>query len=141
MDEIQFKRNYSAAIGPAAQMPEANRTARKTDKSPETGAFAQMLRKTMEADSARQADSARITFSKHAVQRMDARRIEVSPQLMAKMDDAVGKAESKGVKEALILNGGTAFIVNIPSRTVVTTMNGGEMKDSIFTNIDGAVIL
>ena len=143
MDDIQFKKNYSALIDPAyaAQAANASHAAQKAAGSGEKGVFAQMLRQTMEKSSARQTASAQITFSKHAIQRMGARQIEVSPQLMAKMDDAVGKAESKGVKEALILNGGTAFIVNIPSRTVVTTMNGGEMKDSVFTNIDGAVIL
>ena len=136
MDDIQFKKNYSAFIDPAyaAQLANTDRTARKTGDGAEKGAFARILQQSIEES------NAQITFSKHAIQRMDARQIEVSPQLMTKMDDAVGKAESKGVKEALILNGGTAFIVNIPSRTVVTTMNGGEMKDNIFTNIDGAVI-
>lgn len=80
-------------------------------------------------------------FSKHALQRMDTRQIEVSPQLMSQMSDAVEKARSKGVRDALILGGNTAFIVNVPSSTVVTTMSGGEMKENIFTNIDGAVIL
>lgn len=137
MDDIQFKKNYSAFINPtyATQLANTDHTAQKTGEGAEKGTFARMLQQSIEAS------NAQITFSKHAIQRMDARQIEVSPQLMTKMDDAVGKAESKGVKEALILNGGTAFIVNIPSRTVVTTMNGGEMKDSIFTNIDGAVIL
>lgn len=137
MDEIQFKHSYSALIGPAytAQVADADHAAQKTSCSGKNGSFAQMLQQSMEQS------STQITFSKHAIRRMDARQIEVSPQLMEKMDDAVGKAESKGVKEALILNGGTAFIVNVPSRTVVTTMNGGEMKENIFTNIDGAVIL
>ena len=137
MDDIQFRKNYSALIDPAyAPKPVGtDRAVQKAGGSGEESSFAQMLRKTVEES------SAQITFSKHAVQRMDARQIEVSPQLMAKMGDAVEKAESKGVREALILNGATAFIVNVPSRTVVTTMNGGEMKDNIFTNIDGAVIL
>lgn len=136
MDEIQFKKNYSAFIDPAYAVQYSHGTAQKTQKSGSTeGTFAQVLKKSV------QESNSQLTFSKHAIQRIDTRQIEVSPQLMAKMNDAVEKAQSKGVKEALILNGGTAFIVNVPSKTVITTMNGGEMKENVFTNIDGAVIL
>ncbi|MBE5851669.1 MAG: flagellar protein, partial [Lachnospiraceae bacterium] len=34
-----------------------------------------------------------------------------------------------------------AFIVNVPSNTVVTAMEQSETQDNIFTNIDGAVII
>jgi flagellar operon protein len=135
MDDIQFKKNYSTYVDPAyaTQLSQTKSVAQKTSGSENT--FAQILRENI------QKSDTQLTFSKHAVQRMDTRQIEVSPQLMAKMDDAVEKAGSKGVKEALILNGGTAFIVNVPSKTVVTTMSDEEMKENIFTNIDGAVIL
>lgn len=136
MDEIQFKQNYSAFISPVypqrsvGNKPEA---AGKTGE-PEVS-FSRMLQ-----DSIRKTNAG-ITFSKHAIRRLDDRHIEVSPQLMQKMDSAVDKAGDKGVTEALLLNGSTAFIVNVPNRTVVTTMDGGEMKENVFTNIDGAVIL
>lgn len=110
-------------------------TAQAAKKAENASSFAGMLKNTV------QKSSADLTFSKHAIERLDARQIEVSPQLMEKMSSAVDKAGSKGVTEALIMNGNTAFIVNVPNRTVVTSMNGGEMKENIFTNIDGAVIL
>lgn len=131
MQDIQFRKNYSALVGPSAlqaQQPKPAGTGGKSNTS-----FSQVLETTLQ--------NSGLTFSKHALQRMDARQITVSPQLVTQMSDAVEKARSKGVREALILNGGTAFIVNVPSSTVVTTMNGGEMKENIFTNIDGAVIL
>lgn len=131
MNNIQFRTDYSTLISPSGTQ-QTPQTAKKTGgDSP----FGKMLRQA-EANS-----GADLTFSKHAMQRLDARQIQVSPQLVEKMSDAVDKAESKGVTEALILNGSTAFIVNVPNRTVVTTMNGGEMTQNIFTNIDGAVIL
>ena len=34
-----------------------------------------------------------------------------------------------------------AFIVSIKNRTVITAMDGASMKENVFTNIDGAVIL
>jgi hypothetical protein len=40
-----------------------------------------------------------------------------------------------------MLLGGTALIVNIPNRTVVTALDGASMKDNVFTQIDSAVII
>lgn len=135
MNDIQFKQNYSAMISPA-YTPQANPKAAQTaGKAGSSHSFAEMLQDAV------QKSSADLTFSKHAIERLGARQIEVSPQLVEKMSDAVDKAGNKGITEALLLNGDTAFIVNVPNRTVVTSMNGGEMKENIFTNIDGAVIL
>jgi hypothetical protein len=33
------------------------------------------------------------------------------------------------------------MIVNVPSRTVVTAMDGSQMKSNVFTQIDSAIIL
>lgn len=82
-----------------------------------------------------------VTFSKHAQQRVSDRHIDVSNQTMARLNDAVSKAKSKGVKDALILSGDTMFIVNTASNTVVTALRGSEMKENVFTNIDGTVII
>ena len=32
-----------------------------------------------------------------------------------------------------------ALVVNVPNRTVITAVKQSELKDNIFTNIDGAV--
>lgn len=47
--------------------------------------------------------------------------------------------QKKG-KDSLILLKNIAFIVNIPNRTVVTAMDGSNSKESVFTNIDSAVV-
>ncbi|WP_411676485.1 TIGR02530 family flagellar biosynthesis protein [Caproicibacter sp.] len=133
MNDIQFRKNYSAWIGPTYPVqPEIqNPKTRQTDSAGK-GSFSEILQTVRQGG---------LTFSKHALQRMDERQIEVSPELMARMSGAAEKAKTKGVRDALMMSGDTAFIVNIPSSTVVTMMNGGEMKENIFTNIDGAVIL
>lgn len=130
MQNIQFQKNYSALINPSALPLQQPRTEKAGGGKT---SFSQVLQNTLQKGD--------LTFSKHALQRMSARQIEVSPHLVSRMNSAVEKARSKGVREALILNGETAFIVNVPNSTVVTTMNGGEMKENVFTNIDGAVIL
>lgn len=135
MNSIQFRQNYSALVSPACTPQTKTGTARAEQKTGQSSAFAGMLQEAV------QKTGTGLTFSKHAMERLGARSIEVSPQLVEKMSAAVDKAGSKGVTEALLLNGDTAFIVNVPNRTVVTSMNGGDMKENIFTNIDGAVIL
>ena len=82
-----------------------------------------------------------LTFSKHALQRLSQRNIDIAPELVAKIGDASKKAYDKNIKNALILTDGAAFIVNTQSNIVVTTMNNSEMRDNIITNIDGTVIL
>ncbi|NLU10275.1 MAG: flagellar protein, partial [Tepidanaerobacter acetatoxydans] len=57
------------------------------------------------------------------------------------INNAVDKAEQKGVRESLILMNDMAFVVSIKNRTVITAMNGDSVKENVFTNIDGAVIL
>ena len=82
-----------------------------------------------------------IKFSKHAVERMQIRDINLSNNEISKIEDAINKASTKGVKEALILMDDKAFIANIKSKTIVTTVNREQLKNNIFTNIDGAIII
>jgi flagellar operon protein len=56
------------------------------------------------------------------------------------LEAGVEMAEKKGIKESLVVVDSLAFIVNVPSRTVVTAMDQNESENNVFTNIDGAVI-
>lgn len=80
-----------------------------------------------------------IKFSKHAEQRLQSRNIHLSDQQKAKINQAVSRAEEKGVKDSLVLLDNLAFVVNVRSRTVITAVNSNELKENVFTNIDGAV--
>ena len=59
----------------------------------------------------------------------------------ARLEDGVEQAHAKGIKDSLVLVDSLAFIVNVPSKTVVTAMDQTETQSNIFTNIDGAVIM
>ncbi|HEX2985414.1 MAG TPA: TIGR02530 family flagellar biosynthesis protein [Caproiciproducens sp.] len=133
MEDIQFKKNYSALVNPNYSVASADRQPPKTGTAAGSE-FGRIFQQTLQ-------NTPQLTFSKHALQRLDSRQIQVSPQLLSKISSAVEKAGSKGIRDALILNGQTAFIVNIPSKTVVTTMSGQEMAENVFTNIDGAVLI
>jgi len=82
-----------------------------------------------------------ILFSKHALERMDKRNIQLTTEEMNKLEMAFDKAEDKGVKDVLILMGDKAFIASIKNKTVITTLCKDQLTDNVFTNIDGAVII
>jgi flagellar operon protein len=87
-----------------------------------------------------QEKSQALKFSSHAMTRMKSRNIGITPQMIDKLDKAVSGAQKKGARDTLVLLSDLAFIVNIPNKTVVTAMEGRNMKDHIVTNIDSTVI-
>ena len=82
-----------------------------------------------------------LKFSKHASNRLSMRNIELSDEQVNRLQDGMQKANAKGIKDSLMIMDKLAFIVNVPSSTVVTAMDQNETSDNIFTNIDGAVII
>ncbi|HED06991.1 MAG TPA: flagellar protein [Ignavibacteria bacterium] len=81
----------------------------------------------------------KVKFSNHALKRLETRQIQLSDNEVNKIQEAVQKAELKGSKDSLVMMNSTAFIVNIPNRTVVTALPVGESNENIFTNIDSVV--
>jgi len=96
------------------------------------GGFSQILQQEINGNT-------EIKFSKHAESRLQARNIQLTQAQKDKMSQAVNKADEKGVKDSLVLMDNIAFVVNVKNRTVVTAVNSNELKDNVFTNIDGAV--
>lgn len=86
-------------------------------------------------------ESSILKFSKHASQRLQSRNIELSNEQKERLETGAEKAEAKGMKESLVIVDSYSFIVNVPSKTVVTAMEQSESEENIYTNIDGAVIM
>ena len=82
-----------------------------------------------------------LKFSNHAELRLQQRGITFDAKRLAELENAVAKADAKGAKESLILFKDVALIVNVKNRTVVTAMDGNQMKDNVFTQIDSAVVI
>lgn len=82
-----------------------------------------------------------IHFSKHAINRVIQRNIDISDESMERLNEGVRLASEKGLEDALILVDQTAFIVNAKNNTVITTVNGSDLKGNVFSNIDGTVII
>ena len=81
-----------------------------------------------------------LQFSKHALERVQRRGIELGPSTISRLSEGVGRAASKGSRDSLVLVDGTAFVVSVGNRTVITAVGSQQMKDNVFTNIDSAVI-
>jgi len=89
----------------------------------------------------RKIEEKELKISQHAQMRMNMRNIRLTQEQRQILNNAVEKASQKGVKESLILMQDLAFVVSIKNRTVITAMDGDSIKENVFTNIDGAVIL
>lgn len=81
-----------------------------------------------------------VTFSAHAMDRLQQRGIDLAPDQIGRLGDAVARAESKGAQDSLVLLDNMAFIVSVENSTVVTAMSGDALRETVFTNIDSAVI-
>ena len=82
-----------------------------------------------------------VAFSKHAISRAQERGIEVTPDLMDQLAGSVIRAQAKGATNILAMDADKAFIINVPNAKVITAITQEEMRENIFTNIDGAVFL
>jgi len=95
----------------------------------EGSTFAEVLTKTQP-----------LSFTKHAQNRLENRQIKLSDEGLARLAEAVDKAEKRGGQESLILMDDIAFIVNVKSRMVITAMDATKRGEGVFTQIDSVVL-
>jgi flagellar operon protein len=119
-------------VSAPAQVAVRTQPVRPSVQTPQGPAFADVLRDT--------AGTKPVTFSKHAVQRLERRSLSVDQTVMQRLQDGVDRAAGKGARDAVVLVDDTAFVVSVSNRTVVTAVGRDQMKDHVFTNIDSAVI-
>ena len=82
-----------------------------------------------------------LKFSAHAIQRLQSRNIQLSPDDVNRMNQMADKAAAKGAKQSLFMMGDTAMVVSIKNRVVITAVDQDSMKDNVFTNIDSAAVI
>jgi len=82
-----------------------------------------------------------LEFSKHLMERINRRRLQIGPEETQKLNQAIEKAEAKGLKDSLVLLNDLAFIVSVQNRRVITAMDKSRMNEGVFTNIDSAIII
>ena len=85
--------------------------------------------------------TSQVAFSKHAVNRVIERKLDLSEDNIARLNEGVRLAGEKKLEDPLILVDKTAFLVNIKHNKVITTVDIEELMGNVFTNIDGTVII
>ena len=108
------------------------------EKSPRSGkvitpGFEQVLDKEV-------ARNQEVHFSNHAVDRLRSRNIQLTTMEVKNLNGAVQRVAEKGGRDSLVLMNNIAFVVNVPSRTVVTAIDNENLRQNVFTQIDSAVI-
>ena len=77
-------------------------------------------------------------FSKHAIERMEQRGIEMSPEQLSRISSAIGQAKDKGSKDSVVVVDNLAMVVSVNNSTVVTCLDA---KGAILTKIDSVVFI
>lgn len=127
-DNGEFGRLYNDALSP------------KSPTSPK-GAEGQPVGLSTDLSTHLSQVKAPLKFSAHASQRLQERKISLDQTTMTKVNDAIDKAEAKGIEDTLVLTKDAALIVNVKNRTVITAMDRNALVGNVFTNIDGAVVV
>jgi flagellar operon protein len=82
-----------------------------------------------------------VKFSNHALQRVERRGIDLdADNTLPRLEAGVSRAASKGARDSVVFVDGTAFVVSVRNRTVITAVDSEHMREHVFTNIDSAVI-
>ncbi|MGE5329248.1 MAG: TIGR02530 family flagellar biosynthesis protein [Deltaproteobacteria bacterium] len=126
--------NNRPVIIPSKPVNQTTSVQQKSNTSTGKIGFGEILKNKIEQNSD-------VKVSKHAELRMNARNIKISEAQMERIKSGVDKAQEKGVKDSLMLVDNIALVVNVKNRTIVTAANTQELKENVFTNIDGAVIV
>ena len=121
---------------PAGKPPQKQDSARKAESASFRGIFQQEIGRGQD-----------IFFSAHARDRLTSRDIQLSPEALGKLTEAIDRAADKGARDALVLMPGAsrredlALVVSVTNRTVITAMDGENIRENIFTNIDSALVV
>jgi flagellar operon protein len=110
----------------------SNRKADVTRETKPQASFQQLLHEKLSTQ--------KLSFTKHARERLSVRDIELSDTQLERLEDGVVKAAEKGISAGLVLMDDLCLVVNTRSKTVITAMNKNN-GDNIFTKIDGAIII
>lgn len=123
---LQVGTNYNTNV---------NTTPSEKATDPKQSPFAKQLQEIQQQSNGAQ-------FSKHALERISSRGIDVfKGDKLERLNKGIEIAQRKGANETLVIVDSTAFVVNVKNNKVITTMTKQDMTGNIFTNIDSTVIM
>ena len=128
---LALRNQISVTTGNTVLQP-ANGTAKDAVQG---GSFAEALQEKLNEKNG-------VEFSKHALQRLEERSIDLTEgNTLERLNKGVEIAADKGSSETLVLVDQTAFVVSVKNNKVITTMSNEDLMGNIFTNIDSTVII
>lgn len=86
------------------------------------------------------ADERSVQFSEHALKRVDQRQIPLDGGQLDRLQKAMDTLSQRGGRQSLVMLDQVAYVVHVPSHTVVTAIQPDQSKDRVFTQIDFVVI-
>ena len=81
-----------------------------------------------------------LKLSAHAIQRLEQRHIELGPEEIKKMENALVEVERRGGRNAVMFYKETAFLASVANRTIITAIPLEE-DVHVLTQIDSAVAI
>jgi flagellar operon protein len=81
-----------------------------------------------------------VHLSGHALRRLEQRHIDLGPSQLDRLSSAFEQLAGKGGRQSLVMLDSIAYVVHVPSKTVVTAVAPDDAHDSVFTQIDSVAI-
>lgn len=81
-----------------------------------------------------------LNISAHAEKRLQERNIALDPSTRKMLMETMDELSVKGAKDSLVITGNAAFVLNVPSRTLVTAMDLSENQNRIITQVDSVAL-
>ena len=86
------------------------------------------------------ADERSVSLSEHALRRVEQRQIPLEGAQLDRLSRAMDTLSQRGSKQSLVMLDQVAYVVNVPTHTVVTAVEPGQTKERVFTQIDSVLI-
>ncbi len=74
------------------------------------------------------------------MKRVEQRQIPMQEDQLDRLQKAMDTLSQRGSRQSLVMLDQYAYVVHVPSHTVVTAVEPNESKERVFTQIDSVVI-
>lgn len=81
-----------------------------------------------------------LRWSAHANERLERRGIPLDAERIGRLERAVEVASARGARSSVVWLDRVAYVVHVPTATVLTAVAPSAGKEAVFTNIDSVVI-
>lgn len=132
IDRIVVSGVVPAATPDRVRDPAPANRANTTELDSASGSFARALSAAAEDRS--------LHLSGHALRRLEQRHIDLGPSQLDRLSSAFDQLAGKGGRQSLVMLDSIAYVVHVPSKTVVTAVAPDDEHDAIFTQIDSVAI-